>query len=79
MPMPSYPIEIVIHGQSGRKTRGNTHIRSARQRRRAFQKAQDALLIAAWKRWGHVDNVPPDVDAKLRAEVAQLREHYLGY
>lgn len=75
---PKYPIGIAIHGQNGRKTRGNSHLRSARQRRRAFQKAQDALLIAAWKRWGHVDNVPPDVDAKLRVEVARLHQHYLG-
>ena len=49
MPMPSYPVEIAIHGQGGRKTRGNGHIRSDRQRRRAF-KAESERIICKFER-----------------------------
>ena len=62
----------------GRKVKQDRRIRSARQRRKAFEKAKDALLTTALKRWGHGDNVPPEVDASLRAKIARLREKHLG-
>ena len=74
----SYPLGLAIKNGGGRKVKQDRHIRSARQRRKAFEKAKDALLTAAWKRWGHGDNVPPEVDASLRAKIARLREKYLG-
>lgn len=75
---PKYPIGIAIQGAGGRKFKQDRHVRSARARRRAFEKRQTALIAAAWKRWGSVDAMPLEEQAKLDHEIARLREYYGG-
>lgn len=62
-----------------RKAGRNTMLRSPRQRRKAFEKEQNALIKAAWKYWGEVENMPADAQAKLHDDIARLRQDFLGY
>lgn len=56
----------------------NSVVRSGRQRRKAFEKEQDALIEAAWKRWGDVENMPPEERAKLHRQIDRLHREYCG-
>lgn len=89
MPMPSYPIAIAIHGQGGRKTRGNTHIRTTRQRRKALISEGDKLVRKFQRAHGIKVDVASDyfwemceIDprfAELNAGLYALRKKYVGY
>lgn len=50
---------------SGRKGQ-NAVLRSARQRRKAFRKAEDKLIYAAYLRWGTTDAMPLEDQGILR-------------
>ncbi|MBV7394652.1 hypothetical protein [Mameliella sediminis] len=54
----------------------NAVLRSGRQRRKAFEKKQDALIEAAWKRWGDVENMPPEEQSKLHRQIDRLHREY---
>ena len=62
-----------------RKSGRNAMLRSPRQRRKAFERQQDELIKAAWKRWGEVENMPIEEQAKLHSEITRLEEIFLGY
>ncbi|MEP3441208.1 MAG: hypothetical protein ABJN72_07010 [Sulfitobacter sp.] len=78
MPTPSFPLGIALQNGSGRKARQNRHIRTSRQRRKVFDKMQNALIVAAWKRWGDPDAMPADEREKLHKQIACLRQEYIG-
>ena len=61
-----------------RKRGSNTVLRSARQRRKAYVKAEDALIKAAWRTWGDVENMPPEERAALHQRIERLRKEYLA-
>lgn len=74
--MQTYPLGIALKGAGGRKTKQDRHIRSARQRRKAYKKEQDALLLAVWKHWGDLDKMPLAEQAKVDALLSRLRSKY---
>ena len=68
-----------IATMNGSRKRGsNTVLRSARQRRKAYRKAEDALIEAAWRKWGEVDNIPEAEKTALHQKIERLHQNYLG-
>ncbi|OWY04703.1 hypothetical protein B6V75_00685 [Thioclava sp. F1Mire-8] len=68
-----------LASMNGSRKRGsNAVLRSTRQRRKAYVKAEDALIDEARKRWGKVDNMPPEAQAKLEAKIAHLHQTFFG-
>ena len=59
-----------------RKKGSNTVLRSARQRRKAYAKAEDALIKAAWQTWGEVENMPLEAQAELEVKIARLHQRF---
>lgn len=73
---PAYPVGIAVLGQGGAKTKGNRHIPSNRQRRKAFAAKKDALLIAVRRRWGDPSNMPESAVDKLQADFENLKREF---
>lgn len=68
-----------LASMNGSRKRGsNTVLRSARQRRKAYVKAEDALLDEARKKWGKVENMPQEAKAKFEERIARLHRTFLG-
>lgn len=68
-----------LASMNGSRKRGsNTVLRSARQRRKAYVKAEDALTDEARKKWGKVENMPLDAQAELDEKIARLHQRFFG-
>ncbi|OOY05283.1 hypothetical protein [Thioclava sp. F28-4] len=68
-----------LASMNGSRKRGsNTVLRSARQRRKAYVKAEDALIDEARKRWGKVENMPLDAQAELEEKIFRLHQTFFG-
>lgn len=68
-----------LASMNGSRKRGsNTVLRSARQRRKAYVKAEDALIEAAWRMWGEVDNMPEAEKTALHKKIESLHQKFFG-
>lgn len=86
--MQTYPLGIALKAAGGRKTKENRHIRSARQRRKAFEIETERLM----RQYEQEKDVCLDVSperfwemaardtclAALGAQLVDLRIKYLG-
>lgn len=54
----------------------NNVLRSPRQRRRAFEKEQDKLIVAAWRKWGDLENMPLDAHVELQEKIDRLQTDF---
>jgi hypothetical protein len=78
MTAPSYPIAIAIKGSGGRKVKQDRNVRSARQRRKAYEKHERALIVAEWKKWGSVEAMPIQEQTNLDRRLNLLHSAFLG-
>lgn len=61
-----------------RKRGANTALRSARQRRKAYVKAEDALIVAAWRKWRDIDGMPESEKAALHKKIERLHQQFFS-